>query len=107
MNKENEIIASSGNVFADLGLSNPEERLVKAELARKISEIIKSQQITQVQAAEILGVDQPKISLLIRGRLSGFSVDRLLTYLNKLGSNVEIIVKPKPVNQEFAHTTVL
>lgn len=71
MNEENQVYVSSGNVFADLGLSNPEERLLKAELVRKISEIITNLNLTQVQLAEILGIDQPKVSLLIRGRLSG------------------------------------
>ena len=96
MPEENQVEVSSGNVFAYLGLSNPEERLLKAELVRKISEIITNLNLTQVQAAEILGIDQPKVSLLIRGRLSGFSTDRLMNYLNKLGSDVEITVKPKP-----------
>ncbi len=106
MDEENKVDVSSGNVFADLGLSNPEERLLKAELVRKISEIITNLNLTQVQVAEILGIDQPKVSLLIRGRLSGFSTDRLIAYLNKLGSDVEITVKPKPENRKFAQTIV-
>jgi predicted XRE-type DNA-binding protein len=107
MNKENKVTASSGNIFEDLGLSNPEERLLKAELARKISEILTSQGLTQVDAGLIMGIDQPKVSLLARGSLKGFSVERLLSFLNKLGNNVEITVKPKPENQEIARTTVL
>ncbi|ALB43341.1 MAG: helix-turn-helix domain-containing protein [Dolichospermum sp.] len=107
MPEENQVEVSSGNVFADLGLSNPEERLLKAELVRKISEIITNLNLTQVQAAEILGIDQPKVSLLIRGRLSGFSTDRLMNYLNKLGSDVEITVKPKPENRKFAQIIVV
>ena len=107
MPEENQVEVSSGNVFADLGLSNPEERLLKAELVRKISEIITNLNLTQVQAAEILGIDQPKVSLLIRGRLSGFSTDRLMNYLNKLGSDVESTVKPKPENRKFAQIIVV
>ncbi|MBR8832657.1 MAG: XRE family transcriptional regulator [Stigonema ocellatum SAG 48.90 = DSM 106950] len=107
MDEENKVDVSSGNVFADLGLSNPEERLLKAELVRKISEIITNLNLTQVQVAEIIGIDQPKVSLLIRGRLSGFSTDRLISYLNKLGSDVEITVKPKPENRKFAQTIVV
>ncbi len=107
MSNENKVYVSSGNVFADLRLPNPEERLVKAELARKISEIIATQKLTQVQAAEILGIDQPKVSLLIRGRLSGFSTDRLISYLNSLGSDVEITIKPKPENRPIGRTTVV
>jgi predicted XRE-type DNA-binding protein len=106
MGNENNVYVSSGNVFADLGLSNPEERLVKAELVRKIGEIITTRKLTQVQAAEILGIDQPKVSSLMRGRLSGFSTDRLISYLNSLGNDVEIIIKPKPENRKNAHTTV-
>lgn len=64
---------SSGNVFADLELPEPDEMLVKAELTRRISEIITKRHLTQVQAAELLGVDQPKISVLMRGKLTGFS----------------------------------
>ncbi len=107
MDKENNVSVSSGNVFADLGLSNPEDRLVKAQLARKISELITNRKLTQVQAAEILGIDQPKVSLLIRGRLSGFSTDRLMGYLNNLGNDVEITIKPKPENRKIAHTIVI
>ena len=107
MPEENQVEVSSGNVFADLGLSNPEERLLKAELVRKISEITTNLNLTQVQVAEILGIDQPKVSLLIRGRLSGFSTDRLMNYLNKLGSDVEITVKPKPENRKFAQIIVV
>lgn len=96
VDQENKVTASSGNVFKDLGLPNPEERLLKAQLARKISEAINKLDFTQAQAAEIIGIDQPKISLLVRGRLSGFSTDRLLDYLNRLGSDIEIKVgEPK------------
>ncbi|MEH1958366.1 MAG: helix-turn-helix transcriptional regulator [Nostoc sp.] len=107
MSNENNVYVSSGNVFADLGLPNPEERLVKAELARKISEIIAARKLTQVQAGEILGIDQPKVSSLIRGRLSGFSIDRLISYLNSLGNDVEITIKPKPENRSIGRTTVV
>lgn len=87
--------ASSGNVFADLSLDNADELLVKAELARRISSIITAQQMTQIEAAEALGIDQPKISALINGKLTGFSTTRLFRFLNALGRDVEIVVKPK------------
>jgi predicted XRE-type DNA-binding protein len=86
---------SSGNVFADLNLPNPEELLAKSELAQKISQIIKKKKLTQEQAALALGIDQPKISALISGKLSGFSLERLFRFLNKLGQDVTINVKPK------------
>ncbi|MBD0261623.1 MAG: XRE family transcriptional regulator [Tolypothrix sp. Co-bin9] len=104
--EEINVKASSGNVFADLGLSNANELLVKAELARQINEIITTQDITQVEAAEILGVDQPKISALIKGKLSGFSTERLFRFLNALGCDVEIVVKVKPAELKHAQTKV-
>lgn len=86
---------SSGNVFADLNVPNPEEALAKAELARQINRVIKKKKLTQNQAALVLGVDQPKISALISGKLSGFSLERLFRFLNELGQDVTINVKPK------------
>ena len=86
---------SSGNVFADLHVPNPEEALAKAELARQIYRVIKKKRLTQKQAALALGVDQPKISALISGKLSGFSLERLFRFLNELGQDVTIKVKPK------------
>ncbi len=106
MTEEINVQASSGNVFADLGLPNPDELLVKAELARQISEIIAKQDMNQVEAAALLGVDQPKISALIRGKLSGFSTERLFRFLNALGCDVEIVVKLKPKSQIQAQTKV-
>ena len=70
----------SGNVFADLGLPNPEERLTKARLASRIAQLIEDRSLTQTQAAAHLGIDQPKISNLLRGRLRGFSTDRLMHF---------------------------
>jgi predicted XRE-type DNA-binding protein len=85
---------SSGNVFADLGVDNPEEALAKSELARQIGNLIKKKKLTQRQAAEILGIDQPKISALIRGRLRSFSLERLIRFLNELGQDVSIMISP-------------
>ncbi len=83
----------SANVFADLEMPDAEEKLAKAELALKINQIIKQKKIKQAQAAELLGVDQSKISLLNSGRLSAFSIERLVKYLNLLDQDVEIVVK--------------
>lgn len=85
---------SSGNVFADLGIENPEEALAKAELARQIAKLIKKKKLTQKRAAEILGIDQPKVSALIRGRLRSFSLERLIRFLNELGQDVSIMISP-------------
>lgn len=93
MNKKYE--EGSGNVFADLNLPNPEESMAKAELARQINGIIKKKKLTQKEAALALGVDQPKISALASGKLSGFSLERLFRFLNELGQDVTINVKAK------------
>ncbi|WP_019503220.1 helix-turn-helix domain-containing protein [Pleurocapsa sp. PCC 7319] len=98
---------SSGNVFADLNLANPEERLIKAELARRISGIISQKGLTQIEAAELLDIDQPKVSALTRGKLDGFSTTRLFRFLNALGNDIEIVVKPKPENRSMAKITVV
>jgi predicted XRE-type DNA-binding protein len=84
----------SGNVFADLGLADPEETLAKADLARAISAAITERPLTQDQAAALLGVDPPTVSALLRGRLSGFTIDRLLRFLLALDRDVAIIIKP-------------
>ncbi len=85
-----EVSDSSGNVFADLGFDNPEEVLAKSDLALLIYDIIKKRKLTQKKAAEILGIDQPKVSNIICGRLSGFTLDRLMKYLIALGYDIEI-----------------
>jgi predicted XRE-type DNA-binding protein len=83
----------SGNVFEDIGVRNPEESLVRAKLAKKIAERIHEKGLRQNQVADILGVDQSKVSKLVRGRISGFTSDRLLRYLNALGCDVRIEVR--------------
>jgi predicted XRE-type DNA-binding protein len=93
---DNSVTPSSGNVFADLGFDNPEEMLLKAELVRQISKAIKERGLNQYQAAEVLGIDQPKVSALVRGRFSGYSLERLFKYLNALGRDLEIVVKLSP-----------
>ena len=91
-----EYVESSGNVFADLGVQNPEEAVAKAEVALKICEVIKKKRLTQAQAAKILKISQPKISLLLRGYLTNFSLERLLRFLNDLGQDVYISIMPAP-----------
>ncbi len=98
---------SSGNVFADLQLAEPEEILAKAELARRISTIIRHRHLTQRQAADLLGIDQPKISALMRGRLDGFSTGRLLRFLTALDRDVEIVIKRKPRSRQYARVRVI
>ncbi len=99
--------ASSGNVFADIGVAKPEAALAKAELARQIDYIIRARRLKQVEVAKILGVDQGKVSALVRGRLAGFSTERLFRFLNALGHDVEIVVKKRPRSGKRAHVTVI
>ncbi len=106
MSEEIESYPSCGNVFADMGLPDAEEMLAKAELAIQIQGIIKSRRLSQAQAAELLGIDQPKVSALIRGRLKGFSMERLFHFLNALGRDVQIVVKAKPRSRQQAHLMV-
>jgi predicted XRE-type DNA-binding protein len=105
-NKEIEYEKGSGNVFADLGFENPNDELAKADLTAKISCIIKQKRLTQKQAAEILGVDQPRISSLLRGRLDLFSIEKLMQFLKALGQDIEIMIKPKPRNRKEANLFV-
>lgn len=97
---------SCGNVFADLGLPNPEELLAKAELAIQIRRLIKQKKLTQKSAAELLEIDQPKISLLLAGKLSGFSLERLLRFLNKLGQSITITVETEAASEKTPHFVV-
>jgi len=89
-----EYTESSGNVFADLGIRNPEEVLAKASIASKIYDLIKEKKLTQAKAAKILRISQPKVSLLLRGYLTDFSLERLLRFLNDLGQDVYISIVP-------------
>lgn len=90
---EETIETGSTNVFADLEMPDAEEKLAKAELALKINQIIKQKKLKQIEAAKLLGIDQSKISLLNRGRLSAFSIERLVKFLNLLNQDVEIVIK--------------
>lgn len=88
------VTEGSGNVFADLGLPNPEQELLKAQLTLQIYTILKDSGMTQVQIAKILGVQQPQVSLLMRNRTGNFSVGRLMEFLTALRQDVEITVRP-------------
>jgi len=89
-----EVEEGSGNVFSDMGLPDVEERLTKADLAMRITEAIRGRRLTQAKAAVLFDIDQPKISRLIRGQLSGFSTEKLIHFLTLLGQDVVIMVKP-------------
>jgi predicted XRE-type DNA-binding protein len=97
---------STGNVYADLGLADSEDMLVKAQLVTKIAEIINKRGLTQERAAEILGLTQPKVSRLLKGQFRGISERRLLECLTHLGRDVEIVVRPTPPNRDNGRVTV-
>jgi len=90
------IIPSSGNVFADLGLSDAEELDTKVRLGAAICRIVERRRLTQAQVAAALGVNQPKVSALLHYKLEGFSVERLTRFLVVLGKDVEIVIRTKP-----------
>ena len=92
--KAERVIQGSGNVFADLGLPDADQELMKARLTLQIARIIKDRGLTQVAAAKLLGVQQPHVSALMRNRAGNFSVGRLIDFLTALGQDVVITVKP-------------
>jgi predicted XRE-type DNA-binding protein len=89
------VVASSGNVFADLGLPNPEQELLKAQLTLQIYRIVNARGLTQAQAGAVLGIKQPHVSALMRNRAGNFSVGRLFELLTALGQDVTVTVTPK------------
>jgi len=106
MTKE-KIYRGSGNVFADIGLPHPERVMARAQIMSRITEIIKDKGLTQKQTAELLGIPQSKVSCLMNGKLSQFSLDHLFELLNALDRDVEIIIRPKHKEEKFATTHVL
>jgi predicted XRE-type DNA-binding protein len=101
------VTPGSGNVFADLGFADPDDELTKAQLASHIRQIIKRRRLTQVAAASLMGIDQPKVSALLNGRLANFSSERLMRLLTALGQDVEISVKAKPRNRTHGRIRVV
>ena len=105
--KDVQVTKSSGNVFEDIGAPNPDVALVKAELAWRINAIIAERGLKQAKAGATLGIDQAKVSALRNGKLAGFSTDRLLRMLNRLGQDVEIAIHPKPRTRKHARLRVV
>ncbi len=97
----------TGNVFADLGLADAEDRQTKVRLALAINTIIGKRGLRQSEASKLLSVNQPKISALANYKLEGFSVERLMEFLTALDRDVEIVIKKKPRSREDAHITVI
>jgi len=91
---------SSGNVFADLGLPHSPEDMLKVEIARVITATVKKKGLTQAEIGRIIGVDQAKVSALARGRLGGFSIERLVLFLVKLGRDVTFSISREHAGRE-------
>ena len=98
---------SSGNVFADIGFTNDQEMLVKANLALKISEIIAQLRLTQMEAALVVGMPQPKLSKLLRGQFHGVSETKMLECLNKLGRDIQIVIRKANRDKRIGRTSVV
>jgi predicted XRE-type DNA-binding protein len=103
---KHKIEEGSGNVFADLGLVDAAELETKAQLALRITEIIRGRHLTQAEAADVLGATQPIVSNLLNGRLHGFSLERLVRFLNALDRDVEIVVRRRPRSRSHGETKV-
>jgi predicted XRE-type DNA-binding protein len=101
------VTPSSGNVFADLGFPEPAEELTKAQLASHIRQIVKRRRLTQVAAAALMGIDQPKVSALLNGRITSFSTERLMRLLTALGQDVEIVVQERASGLERGQIRVV
>ena len=104
--KTESVVQSSGNVFADLGVRAPGEQQTKVRLAVAINEILRSRRVSQLAAARLLHINQPKVSALVNYRLEGFSVERLIHFLNALDHDVEIVIRKKPRSRRVAQVLV-
>ena len=100
------VTPADGNIFGTLGFPDAEELKAKAQLVIRIIQIIEERGLKQVEAAEIMGIDQPKVSQLVHGKLDGFSMERLYRLLNALGIDIEIVVKPMPKSRSTATLSV-
>jgi predicted XRE-type DNA-binding protein len=106
MSEGMEVHDSSGNVFADMGMRDAESRLARAELARAVRGIVRARGLTQVEAARVLGITQPDVSNVLRGKLSRFSEQKLQEFLLLLGMDVTVTITPAPPEQPRGHLVV-
>ncbi|HEY3889880.1 MAG TPA: helix-turn-helix transcriptional regulator [Caulobacteraceae bacterium] len=104
---EEEVTRGTGNVFADLGYPDADERQTKLRLAHTINGLVARRRLNQATAAERLGINQPKVSALANYKLDGFSVERLMTFLTALDQDVEIIIRNKPRSRPIGRISVI
>lgn len=94
------VTRGSANVYADLGFANPGEELARARLAMMINDAIQARGLTQQRAATLMCIDQPKVSHILRGRLGGFSIERLIDFLASLGRDIDIVIRAAPKSRK-------
>ena len=106
MTDSEKVVEGSGNVFADLGFDRPSEEQAKARLVREIRVIIENRDLTQTQAGALIGLPQPDLSQLLRGRTRGYTVDRLCRLIMALDRDIEIRIKKRPKSRPQSRMTV-
>ena len=106
-NREDEVIRGTGNVFADLGYPDASERQARLRLAYALNQILERRKLSQAEAADVLGVTQPKVSALRHYKLAGFSVERLMNLLTALDQDIDIVIKRKPRSRRTARISVV
>ena len=105
--REDQVIRGTGNVFADLGYSDAAERQAKLRLAYALNQILEERKLSQADAANLLGVTQPKVSALRHYKLAGFSVERLMNLLTALDQDIDIVIRRKPRSRRTARISVV
>lgn len=105
--KKYRVEESSGNVFADIGASNPQEKLLRAKLLAAAQAVIKRRRLSQVRISEMTGLKQPEVSNLVNGKFTAFSADRIASILSSLGYDVDVRIKPRTGRRESRHTAAI
>jgi predicted XRE-type DNA-binding protein len=106
VDREADVTHGAGNVFEDLGYPDAAERQAKLRLAFTLNQIVERRKLTQAEAAKLLGISQPKVSALRNYKMAGFSVERLMTFLNALDQDVRIVISRKPRSRRSARISV-
>ncbi|MBI1787255.1 MAG: XRE family transcriptional regulator [Acidobacteria bacterium] len=104
--RQEKVVRGSGNVFADLGFPDAEERQTKVRLAAAINQLLDRRRLSQIAVGRQLGINQPKVSALLRYKLEGFSVERLMRFLNALDQDIQIVIRNKPRSRRSARIVV-
>ena len=103
--KSVEVHKSSGNIFADLGLPDPETHMLKAQIVTELYRLTTERKLTQAQAGKLMGLTQPEVSRLFKGTFREYSVERLMSFLTAFDQEVEIVTRPLPAGEQRGHVT--